>query len=238
MPGYVQLSAAVVTALVASATAGTAPDVILATFDGAVPATTFDWSVKNDPVMGGGSTSTFAVTANGTGVFAGTCAIVKYLQAPGFASVHTYNTSAGSDGHSTFNPAGLAVNGTLDLMLRSATPTYTGFKVGWSALNIPIKPQYGRGEGSFKAGFQLQDQPGWQLVRIPMTAFSDDWSPFTGDCDTKDPTGKQHHCCGAGAAAQYCPTAAFLSTLTDLAIWAEGVVGTFQIEVRWIGASR
>ena len=71
-----------------------------------------------------------------------------------------------------------------------------------------------------------------------MTDFSMDWSPYTGNCDTKDPTGKQHHCCGAGAAAQYCPTAGFLNTITDLEIWAEGVAGDFQIEVRLIGVSR
>ena len=41
--------------------------------------------------------------------------------------------------------------------MRSTTPNYKGFKIGWGALNIPVKPQYGRGEGSFKAGFQLQD---------------------------------------------------------------------------------
>lgn len=71
-----------------------------------------------------------------------------------------------------------------------------------------------------------------------MTNFSDDWSPFTGRCDTKDPNGKQHHCCGTGDASQYCPTAKFLSALTDLAIWAEGVAGDFHIEVKWLGASK
>jgi hypothetical protein len=48
----------------------------------------------------------------------------------------------------------------------------------------------------------LQDTPEWQLVQIPTRHFSDDWSPFTGDCGTKDPTGKQHHCCGTGDAEQ------------------------------------
>merc|ERR1712100_418376 len=123
-------------------------------------------------------------------------------------------------------------------MVRSSTPSYTGFKVGWSAKDIPIKPAYGHGAGSFKAGFQLKNQTDWQLVQIPMTDFSDDWSPFTGRCDTKDPTGKQHHCCGAGDDAQYCPTTKFLSTLTDLEIWAEGVAGDFHIELKWLGASK
>lgn len=70
------------------------------------------------------------------------------------------------------------------------------------------------------------------------SSFTDDWSPFTGDCGTNDPTGKPHHCCGTGTAAQYCPTSTFLSALTDLAIWAEGVAGDFQIEAKWIGVSK
>lgn len=210
--------------------ASAAPDVILATFDGVDKATTFNWVVKNDPVMGGASTSNCSIN-NSSLVFSGTCAVVKYLKAPGFASVHT---SAGQ----VFNRAGSAVNGTIDLMLRSSTPTYTGFKVGWSAKGIPIKPQYGHGDGSFKASLQLKNISDWQLVQIPTRNFSDDWSPFTGDCDTKDPTGKQHHCCGTGDAAQYCPTTTFLSALTDLSIWAEGVAGDFQIEAKWVGASK
>jgi len=210
------------------------PDVVLATFDGVDKTTTFQWVVSNDNVMGGSSTSTF-VNSNSTGVFNGTCAIVKYLNAPGNAAVHT---SASQELPSTsFHSAASAVGGTFDLMLRSSKPAYKGFFAGWSAEGIPIKPQYGHGTGSFKAPFQLADHTDWQLVQIPMSAFSDDWSPFTGHCETKDPTGKQHHCCGAGDAAQYCPTATFLSGLTDIAIWAEGVAGDFHIELKWVGAS-
>ena len=64
------------------------PDVVLATFDGVDKTTTFQWVVSNDNVMGGSSTSTF-VNSNSTGAFNGTCAIVKYLNAPGNAAVHT-----------------------------------------------------------------------------------------------------------------------------------------------------
>ena len=48
--------------------------------------TTFKWMALNDPVMGGASTSTFAVEA-GVGVFNGTCRVVSFLHAPGFAKV-------------------------------------------------------------------------------------------------------------------------------------------------------
>lgn len=218
-------------ALAGCAAAQSAPDVILATFDGKEKTTTFKWTDMNDPVMGGSSTSSFELS-NGTGVFNGTCAIVKFLKAPGFCKIQT---SAGFFGHNKFNDASAAVNGTMDILVRSTTPTYKGFRVGWAAKNVPRTSKYGG--GSFKAGFELKDQNDWQVVKVPMTDFSYDWSGFTGRCDTKDPTGQQHHCCGTGDAAKYCPTSDFLSAVTDLEIWAEGVQGDFHLEVKWIGAS-
>jgi len=204
----------------ACAAAAAAPNVMLATFDGVDKATTLSWDSFNGCLYDGNSSL----------VFSHTCAIIKNLKVPGFASVRT------SPGQ-VLNRAGSAVNGTLDLMLRSNTPTYTGFKFSFSAKGIPVKPQYGHGDGSFKASFQLKNQADWQLVQIPMSDFSDDWSPYTGNCDSKDPGGKQHHCCATGDLAQYCPTSVFLSALTGIKIWAEGVAGDFQIEAKWIGAS-
>merc|ERR1711871_1875863 len=52
--------------------------------------------------------------------------------------------------------------------------------------------------------------------------------------NTKDPTGKQHYCCSDDA--KYCPTAAFLSTISSLEIWAEGAEGDFHLELDYIGA--
>jgi hypothetical protein len=128
--------------------------------------------------MGGSSVSTFANT-KGVGVFNGTCAIVKFLHAPGFAKIATgsyYKTN-------TFNDASAAVHGTIDLMVRSSTPTYKGFRLGWAAKNVPRTSAHGG--GSFKAGFLLADSADWQTVKIPMKDFSYDWSGFTGRCDTK-----------------------------------------------------
>ena len=128
--------------------------------------------------MGGSSVSTFAIT-KGAGVFNGTCAIVKFLHAPGFAKIATgsyYKTN-------TFNDASAAVHGTIDLMVRSSTPTYKGFRLGWAAKNVPRTSAHGG--GSFKAGFLLADSADWQTVKIPMKDFSYDWSGFTGRCDTK-----------------------------------------------------
>ena len=89
------------------------------------------------------------------------------------------------------------------------------------------------GSGTFKAPFSLNSTE-TQTVVVPFSQFSWDWSPYTGACDTKDPTGQQHHCCSDGD--EYCPTAKFLSELTGLELWAEGAEGDFHLEVTEIAA--
>merc|ERR1719424_1920417 len=67
----------------------------LATFDGA-KGTSLTWKNQDDPVMGGASTSSFVIkedTDGKYGVFNGTCAIVGYLKAPGFAKITTESTA-------------------------------------------------------------------------------------------------------------------------------------------------
>merc|ERR1711937_787559 len=58
----------------------------------------------------------------------------------------------------------------------------------------------------------------------------------TGGCDTKDPTGQQHHCCSDTDGGKYCPTATYLKSLTDVELWAEGAEGNFHLEIDYIGA--
>ena len=76
-----------------------------------------------------------------------------------------------------------------------------------------------------------------RTVFVPFNQFSWDWSPYTGECDTKDPTGTQHHCCGGGETQQFCPTAKYLSEITGLEIWAEGAEGDFHLEVKSLAAT-
>ena len=197
----------------------------LATFDTA-PSTTYHWSDLNDPVMGGKSTSTFAIdTANKIGVFNGTCALIPFLHAPGFAKITTSGSS------NTFADISSYLNGFLELRVRSSKPQYGGYRVAFAAKNVPRTSMYGG--GSFKAGFNLTDSTDFQIVKVPFNTFSYDWSGFTGRCDTKDPNGKQHHCCNND---KYCPTKGFLSTITDLEVWAEGAQGDFQLDIDYIGA--
>lgn len=206
---------------------GDAPGVVLASFDG-TKGTTFKWTALNDPVMGGQSVST-AVVENGALVFNGTNAIVPKLKAPGFCKAST-SSSFWSKNH--FNDASQFLNGSLLLKVRSSTPEYKGFKVEFSAEGIPRTSPFAG--GSFKADFEVQGTE-WQVVSVPFNTFSYDWSDFTGECDTKDPDGKEHVCCSA-AHPEVCPTAKFLRRITAVAVWAEGTAGNFHLEVQWIGA--
>jgi len=200
----------------------------LATFDGA-NGTDFTWRDQNDPVMGGASTSSFMVKEDASGkygVFNGTCAIVGYLKAPGFAKITTESEA--------LNDASAHITGGLQLRVRSSTPEYAGFRLGFGAKNVPKTSVFGG--SSFKAGFQINGTD-WQLVSVPFNLFSYDWSGYTGGCDTKDPGifGRQHYCC-TPEHQEVCPTSEFLSTMTDVEVWAEGVEGDFHIELQWIRA--
>jgi hypothetical protein len=217
--------------LIASALAN---ELKMATFDGAKE-TTATWTDRNDPVMGGASTSTFKVTSVKTGLFNGTCAIVGFLKAPGFAKI----TGSAKDGF-------VDVTGydNIALRVKSSTPDYKGFKVAFAAPGIPKTSMFGG--SSYKAGFNLSGND-WQVIEVPLTQFSYDWSGYTGRCDTHDPAGtfskgQQHYCCDKSglqpSKPDVCVDTKFLRIIDSLEVWAEGVVGDFNIEIDWIGATK
>ena len=201
------------------ATAAAAADIALVTFDGA-KGTTFTFAELNDPVMGGLSTGTWAVNEEGKfGVFNGTVVDVPSLKAPGFIK-------ASADG--AFADASAAAGGSLVITARSAT-AYGGYRV--SVVSGTMAPAYacsGGGQlplsrGCFKARFNATASTG-EIV-VPFAAFSDKWSPATGDhtADCKDE-------------ADACLTAEKLEKIARVELWAEGVDGDVDLEVTSIVA--
>jgi hypothetical protein len=177
--------------------------------------------------MGGQSTGTFEVEKlRKVGVFNGTCAIVPSLKAPGFCKTIS---KIDADISKHFNER----KGTIQLMVSSTTPEFKGFHFAWAAKGVPKTSFFGG--GSFKAPFALTGNGKAELVKIPFENFSYDWSGYTGGCDTKDPNGKQHHCCSDKDNFKFCPTEKFLSEVTDMEIWAEGSEGNFHLEIEWVG---
>ena len=80
---------------------------------------------------------------------------------------------------------------------------------------------------------------GWTILRLPLTAFSSDWSNFTGECSTKDPDGYQHKCCDYNRSSglpweEPCPTTKGLESIIGLSVWSEGVLGDFALEIKSI----
>ena len=202
-------------------------DVPLVSFDGAVPLSKF--VQLNDPVMGGRSSGTWSVDAVGKfGKFNGTVLDVPSLSAPGFIKVNsapnpnpTPNPNphpnlgfikAAADG--AFADASSAAAGDLVLMVRSSTPSYTGFQVSFASGTVA--PPYacaGGGaipfsRGCFKAPFAVPAGDAFTAVRVPFHAFSDKWSPSTG---------KQTSTCADDA--DVCPTAEKLSAIKRLEVW-------------------
>ena len=197
-------------------------NVPLVSFDGAIPLSKF--VQLNDPVMGGRSSGTWSVDAVGKfGKFNGTVLDVPSLSAPGFIKAcHPHpdphpnpnpnpnpnpgSTKAAADG--AFADASSAVAGDLVLMVRSSTPSYTGFQVSFASGTVA--PPYacaGGGaipfsRGCYKAPFTVPAGDAFTAVRVPFHAFSDKWSPSTG---------KQTSTCADDA--DVCPTAAKLGAI-------------------------
>ena len=180
------------------------PKVVISTFDGAA-GTTQQWNLQNDPVMGGVSDSTFNISSSLL-FWDGTVKNVPSLAAPGFCSVIT---KLGRN-----FPSAAGTNAAV-LMVRTTTPEYAGFKISFAANTLD--PQF----KSYKANFNITQNNTWTQVVIPWAQFSNDWSPYTGNCDTKDPTGVQHHCCSS-AYPKVCITDKDLAAIEQIEIWAEG----------------
>lgn len=187
----------------------------LITFDG-TPATTHKFTVENDPVMGGLSTSAWNLTTDASGVavgqFSGVCRIVPSLQAPGFVFALT-----GSQLTAEF-PDASAEDG-LVLKMANVAGNITAYKVAFCDSRVnPYRCQF----GTYKADMTLKPasasaQP--QTIFVPWSNFSDKWSASTGEPTKADP-----------------PTTSSLKSITQMQVWVEGVAGDFKTNIYEIGA--
>jgi hypothetical protein len=75
----------------------------------------------------------------------------------------------------------------------------------------------------------------WRTIAVPFESFSNDWSSYTGRCDTTDPSGKKHTCCSE-ATPEVCPTQKNLKDISQFGLWTEGVAGKFHLEIKWMRA--
>jgi len=198
-------------------------NISLLTFDG-TPGSSFRFVQLNDPVMGGRSHGSWSVnsSAGGFGVMDGEVVTIPSLNVPGFIK-------AAADG--AFRDASAAASGSLELLVRSSTPEYAGFRV--AVASGTLAPSYacaGGGSvplsrGCYKAKFSVPAASGWVRVSIPFAAFSDLWSPATGE-HTRE--------CSDDLSA--CLTAERLKTIKRVELWAEGASGAVHLECKSISA--
>lgn len=192
----------------------------LATFDGA-EGSTFDFKALNDPVMGGKSSGTWAVS-DGAGVLDGEVVDVPSLSAPGFIK-------AAADGK--FPDASSAFGGSLVLTVRSSTPEYAGYRVTFvSGATSPSFSCSAGGSlplsrGCFKAKFSVPAGSDFTQVKIPFSDFSDKWSSATGEQTTT-----------CAESADVCPTASKLAKIQRMEFWGEGANGKLHLEVKAVSA--
>jgi len=197
----------------AAALAEPAASVPLTTFDGA-DATTQRWVAMNDPVMGGKSKATFNVAGN-AGVFDGAVAIVPALQAPGFCTMQSPRVSfpdiSGADA--------------IQVVARQ-TSDYKGWRI--TIGDAPHNPDGGAPffvKGQYKANVAIPVSEEFQTITIPFSDFTFKWSDTTGE-----PTVK----CVDDVSV--CPDAKHLKAPRQLGLMAEGVEGSFHLEVQSITA--
>mmetsp|Transcript_26344 Transcript_26344/g.30147 ORF Transcript_26344/g.30147 Transcript_26344/m.30147 type:complete len:660 (+) Transcript_26344:1-1980(+) len=168
------------------------------------------WITKNDPVMGGKSTSSVTIQ-DGIAEFEGLVRIVPFLGAPGFV---TMVTEAKFPDVSSCRA--------LKLVLRSRT-AYAGYRISFGRVHLP--------NGHHASGYKA---PAWTHVPnneefgtllFPFQTFSSSWNDATGDIEEP---------CSSNP--EYCPTPKSLQNMQTISLWGEGVTGEVSLEIKSISA--
>lgn len=182
----------------------------LVTFDGS-PRTTFSWTQRNDPVMGGASVGNFTIDERAQiGSMVRTVNDIPFLGLPGFIKAEC----GGSVGF-TFNDASRTTH--LQMKIRTQNPEYNGYRVCIGADLFPVIK-------CLKADFFLTGEV-WNTVTIPYEEFTNDWDSATGDPITT---------CAENPDA--CVTEDVLRNIAKFSIWAEGVGGDASLDLEWVRA--
>lgn len=171
----------------------------------------YKWTTLNDPVMGGKSHSSLEIK-DGVASFAGVCAIVPSLQAPGFITMRS-----GGIFHKDIFPD-VSLCSALKINMRS-TVEYTGYRLSFGTDRVPG----GRYAMGYKAPFSVGSS--FSDVVLPFSLFSDNWNDATGDIKVEcadDP--------------KYCPSQATLQNMKTMSFWGEGVEGLIGLEIKSISA--
>ena len=166
--------------------------------------------------MGGKSKSALRID-NGVAKFTGTCAIVPFLQAPGFI---TMVTGGFFSFHKEVFPDVSTCSG-LSFSIKTNVE-YTGYRVSFGKQRVP-----GGGHASgYKA--PLIDVPNgddFGDLMIPFSDFSSKWDEATGDIQVS-----------CADDSQYCPSHAWLADMQTISFWGEGVEGKVDLDIRSISA--
>lgn len=175
------------------------------------------WHVENDPVMGGQSVSTLKNTTTHlgkqVGEWIGECRIVPSLGAPGFTIAMTEDPTLG-----TAKFPNVAKEDGLTVTLRNVKGNVTQFKVAFCDTHIdPYRCQF----GTYKANFTAKHSNGFTTVFLPWDAFTDKWSPSTGEPTAHDP-----------------PNHYSLASISQVQLWVEGIAGDFHVEIEGIRADK
>mmetsp|Transcript_3451 Transcript_3451/g.6654 ORF Transcript_3451/g.6654 Transcript_3451/m.6654 type:complete len:592 (-) Transcript_3451:149-1924(-) len=198
-----------------------------------------EWTVSNDPVMGGESYSSVEIERGVAAKFTGYTAVVPKLKVPGFVTMATGKSGRFAKGKPAAFPDISNCDG-FEIEGRSDTQ-YTGYYMSFGTDKAP-KMRHGRGykarvDGlpSSVASTEGDNTPKWAgrlsdkefgTVTLPFASFSSYWDEGSGktmiECSEDDP--------------QYCPSLATLRNIETVSLWGEGVEGDVALDVRLIKA--
>lgn len=180
---------------------------------------THEWSVLNDPVMGGRSTGSFAVNDQGVGIFTGQVRNVPFLHVPGFIQARSIANEPYPD---------ISSCSAFELLIRTSQPEYSGYRFSFGTRHAPNGKRFAYG---YKVQFTIPPSSNGEFhsIRLPFDAFTDAWDDATGDpihdCNITDVND-----------SIYCPDEAALRNIQIVSVWGEGVLGDVSVEIQSISA--